>query len=126
MKCIILFCLLNLSAYSQSNIDKLIKGGEILITGLTILRDKTKAPQKGLVKVCLKNKLSEKITIAFDGKDSLGIAVKKSLVIPIDGKECFLDLPQGIYTFEIVLPNNDVYKRGDYRFDENMTITVKP
>jgi len=49
----------------------------------------------------------------------------KSLVIQKDGKECLLDIPVGIYTYEIVLPNKEIYKRGEYRFDESMTITVK-
>lgn len=125
MKITIIVCLLSLSVYSQSNIDKLIKGGEILVTGLTILKDKSKPRENGLVKICVKNKRFEKITVAIAGKDSLGAALNKSLVIPKDGKECFLELPGGIYTYEIVLPNNEIYKRGEYDFDENMTITVK-
>lgn len=125
MKIAILFCLLTLSSYSQSNIDKLIKGGEILVTGLTILKDKSKVAENGKVKVCMKNRLGEKITIAITGKDTLGIAINKSLVIPNDGKECFLEIPKGVYTYEIVLPSKEIYKRGEYYFEENVTITVK-
>ena len=126
MKITILLYLLTLSAYSQSNVDKLIKGGELLVTGLTILKDKDKHLANGMVKVCVKNKQQDKITISITGKDSSGVAVNKSLIIPKDGKECFLELPSGIYTYEIVLPNKDVLKRGEYRFDDNMTVTVKP
>ena len=46
-------------------------------------------------------------------------------LIPKDGKECLLELPKGIYTYEIVLPNNEVLKKGEYKFIEEITITVK-
>ena len=43
-----------------------------------------------------------------------------------DGKECVFELPKGIYTYEIVLANKEVYKKGEYKFNEEITITVKP
>ncbi|WP_165764403.1 hypothetical protein [Flavobacterium aurantiibacter] len=48
------------------------------------------------------------------------------MVIQKDGKECVFEVPKGIYTYEIVLPNKEIYKRGEYKFNEEVTITVKP
>ena len=118
-----LCCLLGLSMQSQT-LDKIIKSGEIIVTGLTILKDKKGAPENGIIdKICIRNKLTEKITLNFASQD--GLLFSKSLVIQKDGKECLLDIPVGIYTYEIVLPNKEIYKRGEYRFDESTTITVK-
>lgn len=127
MKAIVLCCLLSLSLYSQKNLDKIIKGGELLVTGLTILKDKPNAATNGMIeKICVRNKLTDKITLNLSTTGADGTAVLKTMVIPTDGKECLLDLPVGVYTYEIVLPSKEIYKRGEYRFDAATTITVKP
>lgn len=127
MKAIVLCCLLSLSLYSQKNLDKIIKGGELLVTGLTILKDKPTVGANGMIeKVCVRNKLTDKITLNLSTTGADGTTVLKSLVIPTNGKECLLDLPTGVYTYEIVLPSKEIYKRGEYRFDAATTITVKP
>ena len=69
--------------------------------------------------------MTDKITFNLTRKDEEGNTIKKDLVIPKDGKECLLELPKGIYTYEIVLPNNEVLKKGEYKFIEEITITVK-
>ena len=51
--------------------------------------------------------------------------MKKELVIQKDGKECFLELPKGIYTYEIILSNKEVFKKGEYKIEDEITITVK-
>ena len=40
-------------------------------------------------------------------------------------KNAFLELPKGIYTYEIVLANKEVFKKGEYKIDDEITITVK-
>ena len=126
MKAIILLCLLSFSGHSQA-LDKIIKSGEILVTGLTILKDKQGISANGIIdKICVRNKLTDKITLNLVGTGPDGIVLSKSLVIQNDGKECLLEIPSGVYTYEIVLSNKEIYKRGEYRFDESTTITVKP
>lgn len=117
-------------SFSQSDIDKILKGGEIIVNGLSFLKkDKSEAKEtnsKVIESVCIKNKLTDKITFIISGKDAEDNNIKKEMVIQKDGKECVFELPKGIYTYEIVLANKEVYKKGEYKFNEEITITVKP
>jgi hypothetical protein len=126
---IFIFCIVYSNIVAQSDIDKLLKGGEIIVNGLSFLKkDKTETKEtnsKIIESVCIKNKLADKITYSMIGKDEEGNVIKKELVIQKDGKECVFEIPKGIYTYEIVLANKDVYKKGEYKFNEEITITVK-
>ena len=128
--CIILFFLNTLTINAQSDIDKILKGGEIIVNGLSFLKkDKSEAKEtnsKVIESVCIKNKLTDKITFIISGKDAEDNTIKKEMVIQKDGKECVFELPKGIYTYEIVLANKEIYKKGEYKFNEEITITVKP
>ena len=116
-------------SYSQSDVDKILKGGEIIVNGLSFLnKDKSEVKEnnsKVIESVCIKNKLTDKITFIIVGKDEEDNTIKKEMVIQKDGKECVFELPKGIYTYEIVLANKEVYKKGEYKFNEEITITVK-
>ena len=117
------FCL-----YPQSNLETAIKGGELILSGLSILKiskSDARKNSKVIESVCVKNKLNEKITFRIVGKNEEGDDIKKELVIPKDGKECLFVLPKGIYTYEIVLTNKEIYKKGEYKFEEDVVITVK-
>lgn len=115
--------------HSQSDFDKTLKAGEILINGLSFFKNnksETKlSDSKTVESICIKNKLSEKITFSLTGKDDEGNVQKKELVIQKDGKECVFELSKGIYTYEIVLPNKEIFKKGEYKFSEEIIITVK-
>lgn len=129
-KIIILVFLLNcIFTFAQSDVDKILKGGEIIVNGLSFLKkEKSEVKEvnsKIIESICIKNKLSDKITINLVGKDEEDNVVKKELVIQKDGKECCFELPKGIYTYEIVLANKEIYKKGEYKFNEEITITVK-
>jgi len=130
-KIFLLPLLLNFNiSFSQSDIDKILKGGEIIVNGLSFLKkDKSEVKEtnsKLIESVCIKNKLTDKITFSLIGKDEEANTIKKELVIQKEGKECVFELPKGIYTYEIVLANKEVYKKGEYKFNEEITITVKP
>ena len=120
--------LLPIISFSQSSLETAIKGGELLLSGLSILKV-SKADSKGNSKVieslCVKNKLADKITFKLVGKNQEGDEIKKELVIPKDGKECLFLVPKGIYTYEITLANKEVYKKGEYKFDEDIVMTIK-
>lgn len=126
---LILIFSFSLSAYSQSDFEKTLKVGEVLINGLSFFKaNKTEEKSKDskiVESVCIKNKLTEKITFSLTGKDEEGNIFKKELVIQKDGKECVFELLKGIYTYEIILPNKEIFKKGEYKFNEEVTITVK-
>lgn len=112
-------------------LETIIKGGELLVTGFSIFKtsklteskDKT-VDSKFVATVCVKNKLAEKITVKLEGKDSEGTKVLKELVVQNDGKECVFEIPKGIYTYEIILLNKEVFKKGEFKFEDEITIMV--
>lgn len=122
--------LFNIS-YSQSDVEKVLRGSEIIVNGLSFFKSNNKSENKPtnnvkiIESICIKNKLSEKIIFNLVGKDDEDNIVKKEMVIQKDGKECVFELPKGIYTYEIVLANKEVFKKGEYKFNEEITITVK-
>ena len=127
-KITVLVCLLiPIISFAQSDLQTALKGGELLLTGLSIFKTTkgSKNDSKIIESVCVKNKLVDKITFRIVGKNEEGDEIKKELVIQKDGKECLFELPKGIYTYEVVLPNKDIYKKGEYKFDEDVVITIK-
>ncbi|WP_395053234.1 hypothetical protein [Flavobacterium sp.] len=129
-KIFFLYLLLPFFSFSQSDLEKVIRGGEVIINGLGFLKNNnassTKAKDSKIIEsVCVKNKLSDKITFKIYGKDDDDNEIKKELVVQNDGKECFLELPKGIYTYEIILANKEIFKKGEYNFNEEIVITVK-
>jgi len=127
---LIIGCALSsMTVQSQSDFEKTLKAGEVLINGLSFFKNgksETKSSDSKVVEsVCIKNKLAEKITFSLTGKDEEGSVQKKELVIQKDGKECVFELPKGIYTYEIILPSKEIFKKGEYKFNEEITITVK-
>ena len=98
------------------------------MSGFTIFKVAKSDPKKEskfIGSVCVKNKLTDKITFTIVVETEDGDKIKKELVIQLDGKECLLELPKGIYTYEVILPNKEVYKKGDYKFEDNVVITIK-
>ena len=121
------FILLSVVSSAQSDFEKILKGGEILVNGLSFFKGSKSSnlSSKTIESVCVKNKLADKIVFKVVGKDEDDNDVKKDLVIQKDGKECFLELPKGVYTYEIIMPNKEIFKKGDYKFDDQTTIKVK-
>ena len=122
----VIILLLPVMSFAQSDLQTALKGGELLLSGLTVFKTaKGGNNSKVIESVCVKNKLVDKITFRIVGKNEEGDEIKKELVIQKDDKECLFVLPKGIYTYEVVLPNKDIYKKGEYKFDEDVVITIK-
>ena len=114
--------------FSQADLNTVIKGGELLLSGLSVLKiskSNAKKNSKVIESVCVKNKLTDRITFRIEGKNEEGDEFDRELVIPKDGKECLFVLPKGIYTYEIVMTNKEIYKKGEYKFEDEVVITVK-
>ena len=126
-KILAIVTLLPVMSFAQSDLQTALKGGELLLTGLSVFKTTkgSKTDSKFIESVCVKNKLVDKITFRIVGKNEEGDEIKKELVIQKDGKECLFILPKGIYTYEVVLPNKEIYKKGEYKFDEDVVITIK-
>lgn len=130
MKLKMLFSLLFICQilFSQADINTVIKGGELLLSGLSVLKiskSNAKKDSKVIESVCVKNKLTDRITFRIEGKNEEGVEFKRELVIPKEGKECLFVLPKGIYTYEIVMTNKEIYKKGEYKFEDEVVITIK-
>jgi len=119
--------LLTASSYAQSDLEKTIKAGEVLLGGITIFKTaKAETRDSKMVEsICVKNKLLEKITFIITSKDVSNTEIKKELIVQNEGKECLFNLPKGIYAYEVVMPNKDIYKKGEFKLEEEVTITLK-
>jgi len=115
--------------FSQSTFESALKAGELVMAGLSIFKlvksDDSKKDAKLIESVCVKNRMTDKIVFTINGESFDGDKIKKELVIQADNKECFLQLPKGIYTYEVILPNKEVFKKGDYKFDDDVVIVIK-
>lgn len=121
------FLFINLT-FAQSDLDKVLKAGEILLGGLTVIKaakSNPKSESKVINVLCIKNKLTTGITFRITGQDIEGNDIKKELVVPKEGKECLFKVPKGVYLYEIVLDNKQVYRKGEYNFDDEITMTIK-
>lgn len=123
-----LLLIFSIISSAQSDIENVLKAGTLVLNGLSILRvSKAVVAENNnsINSVCIKNKLAEKISVNVYGKSFEGDDLKKQLVIQKESKECFLELPKGIYTYEVFLSNNEICKKGEYKFDENIVMTIK-
>ena len=104
-KIILIIILFPYISFAQSDLQTAIKGGELLLSGLSIFKvakSGAKTDSKIIESVCVKNKLVDKITFRIVGKNEEGDEIKKELVVQKDGKECLFELSKGIYTYEVV------------------------
>jgi hypothetical protein len=120
--------LLPISLFAQSDIANVLKAGEVVLGGFSIFKtakSDTNKDSKIVSSVCIKNKLNEKIDFRMLGKDEAGNEVKKEMIVQNDGKECVFNIPKGVYTYEVTLSNKETYKKGEYKFDDDVVITIK-
>lgn len=112
---------------AQSDLTAIVRGSEILVGGLITIFSSSKKHTNSLTveSVCIKNKMSEKVTLIITRQTEEGEEIRKELVIQNDSKECFYELPKGVYSYEIILNNEEVYKKGEYLFKDKTVITLK-
>ena len=124
---LVMFILLPTIASSQSDVTNLIRGGELLFGGLITIftSEKQEKSSNTIVEsVCVKNKLANKITFIITRQTEDGDEIRKELVIQKESKEYFYELPKGVYSYEVHLANDEIFKKGEYRFAEKSTLIV--
>lgn len=126
MKLMILILAFMMPMFCHAQSD-LLKGSKLLLSGISIFKNakSCQTNSKTLESLCVKNKFLDKITFRISGKDEDDKEIKKELVIQKEGKECLFELLKGIWDYEIILSNNQVYKKGQYKLEDEITITVK-
>lgn len=128
IKFLVIVLLFPILSSAQSTLESAIKAGEFIMAGYSIFKVAKSDPKKEsktIESVCIKNRLSDKFTYSIVGETFEGEKIKKELVVQVDSKECFLELPKGIYTYEVVLANKEIYKKGDYKFEDDIIITFR-
>lgn len=131
MKSLFLFLLIFqlFPVQAQSDIDKVIRGGEILLGGLSILkvaRSDPKSDSATIETLCIRNKTQQTIRLVLTKINVDEDTFIKELVIPVNDKDCLLDIPKGTYSYTIYLPNEVIHKKGEMKIDENISMTIKP
>lgn len=123
---LLLMLLCPMLSFSQSDIATAIRGGELLFGGLiTIFSSKPKNVNSTVVEsVCVKNRLEDKITFIIFRQTEDGDEIRKELIIQKDSKEYFYELPKGVYTYEVHLANDEIFKKGEYRFADKSTFII--
>jgi hypothetical protein len=114
-------------ASAQSDTVNLIRGGELLFGGLITIFSSNKPEKENstiVESVCIKNKLTDKITFIITRQTEDGDEIRKELVIQKDSKEYFFELPKGVYTYEVVLADNVIFKKGECRFVDKSVMTI--
>ena len=112
--------------FSQSDFEKVLKSSEIIVNGLSFIKSSTiKNESKYIEHICVINKRLDKITFKLLGIDVNNIDIHKELVVQRDGKECIFNVPKGIWSFEIILSDNIIYKKGEYKLNDETLITIK-
>ena len=99
MKHKILFSLLfmNQLLFSQSDLQNVIKGGELLLSGLSVLKiskSDAKKDSKVIESVCVKNKLNDRIIFRIVGKNEEGDNIKKNSLYQKMEKNAFSCYPK--------------------------------
>jgi hypothetical protein len=115
-------------SFAQTDIENALKLGQVLMSGFSIVKATkadTKTNSKTVSSICIKNKLAEKITFKISGSDIEDKKITKELVVQNDGKECVFEIPKGIYAYEVLLSTNEVFKKGEYKFEDDVVITIK-
>lgn len=130
MKALLLFVfLLPFQLFSQSDVDKVMRGGELLLGGLSILKaarsDDTRKSSKTVESLCVRNRMLQKITFRLIGYDQEENLITKEVVVQKNGKECLFLLAKAIYTYEIILSTGETYKKGEYKLEDEVVFTVK-
>lgn len=106
----------------NDSFDKVLKVGEILVNGFTILKsDRSQDTGSTIVEsLCVNNKLNEKVTFKLAGEGE-----EKELIIPINGKECLYKVNKGVWEYLVTFPNGEVYKKGQHKLEESEIIVLR-
>ena len=106
--------LLPMMSFAQSDLQTILKGGELLLGGLSIFKvakSDTKSDSKIIESVCVKNKLVDKITFRIVGKNEEGDEIKKNSLSKKTVKNVSLYYPKAFIPTKLYYPTKKFTKK---------------
>ncbi len=125
---LVVLVLLQCQSYAQSDLDRVIKGGEILLGGLAFVKTAYTDPEansKTVKKTTFKNKLGQKIVLRLYSQDEEENELVEEIIIPDNGKESVYELLKGVWRYEIEICDGEIFKKGQFKFEKTAVITLK-
>lgn len=125
---LVVLVLLQCQSHAQSDLDRVIKGGEILLGGLAFVKTAYMDPEANsanVKKTTFKNKLGQKIVLRLYIQDEEENEVQEELIIPDDGKEALYNLRKGVWRYEIEIAEGEIFKKGQFNIEKTAVITLK-
>lgn len=125
---LVVLVLLQCQSYAQSDLDRVIKGGEILLGGLAFVKTAYMDPEANstnVKKTTFKNKLGQKIVLRLFSEDDEGNELQEELIISDNGKETLYNLLKGVWRYEIEICEGEIFKKGQFNLEKTAVITLK-
>ena len=125
---LVVLVLLQYQSYAQSDLDRVIKGGEILLGGLAFVKTAYMDPEANsanVKKTTFKNKLGQKIVLRLFNEDDEGNELQEELIISDNGKESLYNLLKGVWRYEIEICEGEIFKKGQFNLEKTAVITLK-
>lgn len=125
---LVVLVLLQCQSYAQSDLDRVIKGGEILLGGLAFVKTAYMDPEANstnVKKITFKNKLGQKIVLRLFNEDDEGNELQEELIISDNGKETLYNLLKGVWRYEIEICEGEIFKKGQFNLEKTTVITLK-
>lgn len=117
-------------AQSTDKTIQVIEGGKLiveLVKAIKARKEQTQADdcKNRFADLCVINNSAASITVSLEKMES---KETRQIVIPVNGTECFLEVPVGVWTFDLKVTGGiESLRKGDVRMIgcNNLDMTIK-